>query len=118
MWLSKEFSSDVFKLESQIYLCVPKVGKIIKRLINFFAKHSFYHFNDKHIFNWKKPPPVSLLHMLLGDVFTTVLSIYHADAKQTLPKPDEVLLCTEDTSICEVKYNSDVETKKSYMGLK
>lgn len=50
--------------------------------------------------------------MLLGDVFNTVLSIYHADAKQTLPKPDEVLLCTEDTSICEVNYNSDVETKK------
>lgn len=71
------------------------------------------------IFSIKKNhPPVSLLHMLLGDVFNTVLSIYHADAKQTLPKPDEVLLCTEDTSICEVKYNSDVETKKCYMRLK
>lgn len=64
-----------------------------------------------NIYSIEKPPPVSLLHMLLGDVFSTVLSIYH-DAKQTLPKPDEVLLCTEDTSICEVKYNSDVETKK------
>lgn len=63
-------------------------------------------------YSTEKNPPVSLLHMLLGDVFNTVLSIYHADAKQTLPKPDEVLLCTEDTSICEVKYNSDVETKK------
>lgn len=55
---------------------------------------------------------VSLLQIVLGDVFNTVLSVYHADAKQTLPKPDEVLLCTEDTSICEVKYNSNVDTKK------
>lgn len=55
---------------------------------------------------------VSLLQIILGDVFNTVLSVYHADAKQTLPKPDEVLLCTEDTSICEVKYNSNVDTKK------
>lgn len=56
--------------------------------------------------------PTCLFIAYVGDVFNTVLSIYHADAKQTLPKPDEVLLCTEDTSICEVKYNSDVETKK------
>lgn len=106
--MSIGFFSDVFKLESQIYLSVPKVGKII-RFINVSCKNN--HFTTS-IYSIDKNPPVSLLHMLLGDVFNTVLSIYHADAKQTLPKPDEVLLCTEDTSICEVNYNSDVETKK------
>lgn len=57
----------------------------------------------------------SLLQIILGDVFNTVLSMYHADAKQTLPNPDEVLLCTEDTRTCEVRYNSNVDTKKLYV---
>lgn len=113
--MSIEFFSDVFKLENQIYLCVPKVGKIIIRLTNILQKKTHSFLLQACIQNRKT---VSLLKILLGDVFNTVLSIYHADAKQTLPKPDEVLLCTEDTSICEVKYNIDVEAKKDLCDFK
>lgn len=55
---------------------------------------------------------VFLLYMLLGDVFNIVFLIYYVDVKQILLKLDEVLLCIEDISICEVKYNLDVEMKK------
>ncbi|XP_061169142.1 E3 ubiquitin-protein ligase RNF213-like [Saccostrea echinata] len=80
------------------YLSVEQLGIVLK-----YISRKGTTIIDREFLQCFQSGVPNLLVCCQDDVINTILSIYCQDTKQPLPCPDEVLLCTQETSLNEIE---------------